>query len=678
MKKQAALVAIILSLSLALSACVASQTNTPADEATATPPEQTAYASQNLPLPSEFFTIFDLREVNGTLEFLASTDPYSIGGEPYRISLSSGDVAALDGLAAPENYGVHRYRTDADGNRYFLEVGTALYVEAADGSRIGEIKSEPARTLADLLTLPDGTVALVSYDASTNNSDYMLTTLDAGSLGSEHKLPAVASTSESAIDAYDFCYSDAEGIFGYSLETAQSELLFSFSEVGIAWMFLSDFVALRNGTVAVATYESNATLTLLTPTEGAVDGNEKITLTLASMGALDPTVAAQIAQFNRENTEYEIVATTSPALFSMELGVNYEMLDQFAIMLTTGDAPDIVLQNTRIPQDVYAKKGVFEDLYPYLNAETDIEIVPTVLTALETDGKLFQITTDFALYAVAAPKSTIGERVTWTVDEAFELASGLPLIAYSTQGGIMEYSMMFNSAEYIDWTLGECYFDSPSFIKQLELAASMPQGEPHIATMDDIINGTYVSDAQYVADGKAIAALVMPTSYAQHRKLYEEFGGDFTYIGYPRGSENTGNGSVFTTTSAGISITAASKHKDAAWAFVRTFLTEDFQVNNQNPFVVRFPTNVDALERFADEARARETDPITQEEIDIVNALIADTTAWERVDYKLVAIIDEEAAQYFARRDNDVGRVTAADAAAMIQSRASIYVSEQS
>ena len=64
---------------------------------------------------------------------------------------------------------------------------------------------------------------------------------------------------------------------------------------------------------------------------------------------------------------------------------------------------------------------------------------------------------------------------------------------------------------------------------------------------------------------------------------------------------------------------------------------------------------------------------MTQEEADEYMDIIANTTATvANADEQLMAIISEEAEAFFN------GQRTAEDAAAMIQSRASIYVSEQS
>ncbi len=62
---------------------------------------------------------------------------------------------------------------------------------------------------------------------------------------------------------------------------------------------------------------------------------------------------------------------------------------------------------------------------------------------------------------------------------------------------------------------------------------------------------------------------------------------------------------------------------------------------------------------------------LTQEEADKLLALIESTDRLAEPDENILAIVREEAAPYFA------GQKTAEEAAALIQSRASLYVSEQ-
>ena len=76
---------------------------------------------------------------------------------------------------------------------------------------------------------------------------------------------------------------------------------------------------------------------------------------------------------------------------------------------------------------------------------------------------------------------------------------------------------------------------------------------------------------------------------------------------------------------------------------------------------------------YIDDDNQVELYAMTQAEADKILDLISETTAVSvNADQQLLSIITEEAEAYFA------GQRSAQDAAAMIQSRASIYVSEQS
>ena len=154
-----------------------------------------------------------------------------------------------------------------------------------------------------------------------------------------------------------------------------------------------------------------------------------------------------------------------------------------------------------------------------------------------------------------------------------------------------------------------------------------------------------------------------------------------------------GSGGAFNC-NTGIAMSTTCKDKDGAWQFMRRYIAGGF-----SDYVSGFSTNAKEFDQALEEAMTPvyTTDengnqveqpqteywvdseniyPIyamTQEEADEYMDIIANTTATvANADEQLMAIISEEAEAFFN------GQRTAEDAAAMIQSRASIYVSEQS
>ena len=57
-----------------------------------------------------------------------------------------------------------------------------------------------------------------------------------------------------------------------------------------------------------------------------------------------------------------------------------------------------------LPIRQYAAKGLLEDLYPYMDADSEVtraSFLPSVLRSLETDGRLYMIGNTFSVMTVA-------------------------------------------------------------------------------------------------------------------------------------------------------------------------------------------------------------------------------------------------------------------------------------
>jgi ABC-type glycerol-3-phosphate transport system substrate-binding protein len=133
-----------------------------------------------------------------------------------------------------------------------------------------------------------------------------------------------------------------------------------------------------------------------------------------------------------------------------------------------------------------------------------------------------------------------------------------------------------------------------------------------------------------------------------------------------------------------LAITENSADKQAAWEFIRTILTEDWQREQQHMYGRQylFPTN----KRVFDEAAANAMlDPVddlsvilgftalSQSQLNQIFAMIDSITFVSGIlPSTLDDIVTEGASDFFR------GRTSAQDAARIIQSRASIFISEQS
>jgi len=237
---------------------------------------------------------------------------------------------------------------------------------------------------------------------------------------------------------------------------------------------------------------------------------------------------------------------------------------------------------------------------------------------------------------------------------------------------------MFSMDEYVDWAAGKASFDSGAFSQLLEFANKFPKEFNF-----DYDSGVYIEESEMISTGRQIMAQMYLADFQSIQWYTHMFGGDIVFKGFPTDSRN-GNALGI---NSGIAITTRCTDKEGAWEFMRTFLTADWQRENID---WGFPTNKTAYNEMVQEAMREkgeeegyviwgygggmeyEQTPLTQQEADRIMALIESTTNISAYDEALMNIIMEGASDYFS------GLGSAQDTARVIQSRASIYISEQS
>ena len=177
----------------------------------------------------------------------------------------------------------------------------------------------------------------------------------------------------------------------------------------------------------------------------------------------------------------------------------------------------------------------------------------------------------------------------------------------------------------------------------------------------------------------------------------QQFGGNATLIGYPTNDEGSNGAVIYPNMELGIC--AASKNVSSAWQFIRYLLTDEqyakdnyaFTISKKNMQSKLDQVNKDAEanggyewtdedwqwyeENYSEEyvnylksSRMQYTPELGQKVMDIANA----ATTVVRYDKKLTEIINEELSSFYG------GTKSAADTAGIIDSRAKIYISENS
>jgi len=494
-------------------------------------------------------------------------------------------------------------------------------------------------------------------------------------------------------EEYEFLESSKSKIFGHNLKDETRVELIDRTEQNIVSNINSHkYVVMLNNHIYVIesciTTEVGQkvkgiyTLVRLEKSDTHPNKNKKvITLAMMSYAALEGT----IIEFNKNNSEYIIEIKN----YSKEGQSFVDAVTELNIDIASGKIPDILMISPRMPIDSYGEKGLFVDLYEYIDKDPELDrndFLPNILKMQESDGKLYSIATGFMIETVMSKASIFGERgnmksnLTWA-DFANLLDSNQEVIIpiAAKYANHMSKRHMLQIAIQIDInSFKSGNFNTPEFISLLKtIEQYFPNPYPN-ADLNDYLEGKILFRND----------VLVGFTEAKLPELYY-FGEPITYIGFPTANDTIGS---YVTLQYPMAISAKSDVKEAAWEYVRGILT-DFQFSGVNfganidrgGQIVGFPVHSAALNEMAEAVKistgelTRTYDGITltydpaltDEDVDKILELIDSLEFHDnRVDRGIIEIVLEEADFYFANRK------TAEEVADIIQSRVNIYLAE--
>lgn len=595
--------------------------------------------------------------------------------------------AELSSLIESEDYFyVSAFAVSGTGEAVLMANGNAIYVLNADGSLKGSIDtSDLSNGISNFVTLGDGSVAALVYGEDYAAFDLRPVDTAAMQLGeATASLPTDAYSARPSGGGYDFCYNKGESFYGYKLADGSEEKLVTWINCDVNSNNLtSPYITEEGNIVCLSSEYSNtgdgATTYFITLTKTPYDQvPQKTTLTLACV-YLNYYIKNQILDFNRKSSDYRIeVRDYSEFNTEDDYSAGYTKL---ITEIGSGAVPDIMVTDG-LPIETFGAKGLLTDLWPFIDADEELGgragVMEPVFNALSQDGKLYEITSNFYITTIAGPASIVGTEPGWTYDEIYaaldQMPEGCELFSLgTTRSDVFSSICMLNLSRFVDWTTGECSFDSDDFISLMEFANRFPETfdwEHHEWTNED-------SDAYRIKEGRQLLLTVsLPDAY-NYNYYSEMFNGDMALKGFP---DVPGSGAVFNLNGTSLAIASTCKNQDAAWSFVRTLLTREYQENNTYGFCTNRELCEENIQSMVgesyysyDQVTGEEKEIIfTQENADLITDLINNTSMV--ADYntsQINDIINEEVAYYFS------GEKTAQDVAATIQNRVSIYVNEQ-
>lgn len=625
-------------------------------------------------------------------------------------------------------YGIRGVVCDKDGN-WYINTTDGMEVYNADFSQ--KLFEETGdNNINNVVRTANGDIAAVLWDESGNfNVKTFDTAKKAFSEGKKLSMSTVYfNETFTGNSDYDFFGSDESGILGVNAKDGTVTRVLSWLDSDLSPDNIGHVAAMENGDFLVynQNWETNSSeLIRLVKTENDPSKEKKI-ITLATLN-MDSEMRTLISDFNKNSSEYRIKVTDYS---EYNTGDDYTAgITKLNTEIIAGRVPDIIAVGYFMPIDQYAAKGILEDLTPYIERDLgkDALVDDFFKTLRDDNGKLYEAYSAFTMQTLVGLRSVVGDEADWSfkkLQEAFAtLPEGASIVGdYYSRSAALYMFLYSNMDKFVNWETGKCTFDSQDFIDLLETVKTFPADED--IKYDDG-ETAYVSDQVKVLTGKQLLSNANAYSLTDFRAntFYAYGKDDISFVGYP------GTGAAFSAVGMGYAISAKSENKEAAWQFVSRILTEDYQ-NGQNKYGYYngFPTNEAVFDKMM-EAEATPTfdenavisstyvvgnngtssdgglserEPyysgatndkgvheqpkttygfggdftveiyaMTEQEKEVVLDLLKNTTTFMRYDSSLSDIINEEIQPFFK------GEKSAADAAKMIQSRATIYVNEQ-
>lgn len=616
--------------------------------------------------------------------------------EIYDDALNYAETIEVPEAAAKELF-LHsgNFSVDSNGNYYFLQWDAERQIQMIecfdkDFSRYGDIAYPTTMQLTGLFQGGHGEVyaEFVKYDKNNGSNDYYkVYRLDAKARTCTEIPKSISPRGNSATyfragtNGYDFYYSDDYGIYGMKGDTSTCVMSFINSDVpvGSVWFYApfenGDFY-IQTLTYSGSTFEDGCFVAKQrTPEDYA--GTQLITL--STVGMYD-TLEEIVIAYNKQETGVRII---------LEDYASYNTTEDQTLAhaklredLLNGIVADVVCTDG-LNFESLSSKGLFADWYDLMDADEEFDrsdYLENYFKSMEYQGKLQKLGVSFHVRTALAKTEHVGETQGRTLTEMLELSDGMEPFYFYNRDLAMEFWFSAAQSSFIDRDKAQCYFNTPDFVKLLELIKTYSASE-----YSGIWQFSYIGEQPPLQDAMAyqedrllvnFMTISQPIDYyAATRTVFRNT--PVTFIGYPTAKE--GNGGVFQSDFT-LCVNAQSEEKDAVWDFMKYLLSEKYQkkLNASLPIhkgvldekLILGTKQFMATAIFDD--RNVNIGAATPESMETLSEYIYQIDTAFYSDPIVTQILTEEAEMFLA------GDQTAEQAAKMMQSRVSIYLSEQS
>lgn len=353
---------------------------------------------------------------------------------------------------------------------------------------------------------------------------------------------------------------------------------------------------------------------------------------------------------NAVGSVYELNMKGGPYVYEItEYGKDDEQ--RLLADLAAGGKIDLIIFNN----DLNVSSAAYEDLYGYIDSDADMgreDFIPGILEALSDGEQLHELWAGVSVDTMAARTSDVEGRENLSPQDYQEILEQSDryeavFMTFMDKQNMLKWVARLGAVKYVDRENARCSFDDAYFAKLLAWCSTMG---------DAVEEG---GDVPYLELSQVVLSVEPISNPGRLKALDELFGEPCTFVGFPDG------GSGFSCFNCGYSgsmaIPANSANKEGAWAFIKEQLSMDKQMDIE----YCLPVNRQALLRKAEEE-------LSGEQVERLMGLLENTQGADRCSDSQVRDIILECGQAYLAGDKSLEETVE-----LIQSRASLYVSEQ-
>ena len=255
----------------------------------------------------------------------------------------------------------------------------------------------------------------------------------------------------------------------YSIDPAagSAELVLSYDEFAQSSLRIDALSKLGDGLYAVANGGDALVLLRRAPIDSSGRQLVKVAICDAEYQAM-PLIRA----INAADSEYYYLVATPTK-------------KQLKMQLVSGEAPDLLLFSSSYEDTasdrINLESNVFDDLYPYLDADTELDrmsFLPNFLDGLTTNGELHSLYNSCMIYSLSALEKYVGDGKNLSLDdyrrivkENSELQAMFP--SWMTKSNLLGWLCSTCLNDFTDYSSGSCDFDNERFKALLEWCNEM-------------------------------------------------------------------------------------------------------------------------------------------------------------------------------------------------------------